>query len=103
MNRQTIYRQVDLTYMDEPDVVIDIMDDFTLQRCDLMHTQDSGTGGVYASQFGIFPISPPSKHRPPMITEFQSLLSAGIQSSTKLLEKAPFFQTGAQKSCKQMV
>jgi hypothetical protein len=82
--------KVDLTYMNEPDVVIDIMDDFSLQRC-VMQPQDSGTRGD--AQFVI----------PPMLTEFQSLLSAGIQTSTRHLEKTPFFHAAAQKSCKQIV
>jgi hypothetical protein len=97
MNRQIFHQLVDLTYM-EPDVVIDIVDDFSLQRCDMMHPQELGD-----AQFGIFPVPAPAKHRPPMLTEFQSILSAGIQSSTQLLEKTPFFHSAAQKSCTRMV
>jgi hypothetical protein len=38
---QNSYQLVDLTDMVEPDEAIDIMEDFSLQRCDLMPPPDS--------------------------------------------------------------
>jgi hypothetical protein len=100
MNHQTICQLVDLTYMYAPDVVIDIMDDFSLQRCDLNNLQDPRSGGD--SYIVISSVPAPAKHRPPILTEFQGLFSAGFQSFQPTFRKYTI-QSAAQKSCQRMV